>query len=145
MFADCVPMGCIKATQSERAKQMIRNMDLIRSIVLAIRDHEGRPSASEVQTIVGNLDNAVYGYHLELLIQGAMMTGVETGPRKDRHGLANLALTWAGQDFADNISNDEVWSDAQKSLEEADLQLASIALWTQVALAKISERLGTGS
>lgn len=124
---------------------MKRNMDLIRSIALAIRDHEGRPSASEVQTMVGNLDNAVYGYHLELLIQGAMITGVETGPRKDRHGLANLTLTWAGQDFADNISSDEVWSDAQKSLDEANLQSASFAIWTQAALAKISERLGTSS
>ncbi len=81
---------------------MIRNMDLIRTIVLAIRAHEGRPSASEVQAIIREEDNGVFGYHIVLLTQGAMMTGVDTSARKDRYGIATLALTWAGQDFADS-------------------------------------------
>ena len=69
---------------------MIRNMDLIRTIVLAIRDHEGRPSASEVQSLIGNDDNGIYGYHIVLLTQSELMSGVETGPRKDRYALSNL-------------------------------------------------------
>ena len=120
---------------------MIRNMDLIRAIVLAIREHDGRPSATEVQSIAGNVDNAVFGYHIELLTQGAMMTGVDTGPRKDRYGVANLALTWAGQNFADNIMNDEVWAAAKEALNEAELESASFEIWSQLAVATITKRL----
>ena len=121
---------------------MIRNMDLIRGIVLAIRKHDGRPSATEVQSLVGNADNAVFGYHIELLMQGTMMTGVNTGPRKDRYGIANLALTWAGQNFADDILKDEVWSSAKKKLNEAEMQSASFEIWSQLAVAQITKLLG---
>ncbi|MGB7345412.1 MAG: DUF2513 domain-containing protein [Pirellulaceae bacterium] len=121
---------------------MIRDMNLIRSIVLAIRDHEGRPAASEVQSLVSNVDNAIFGYHITILIQSALVTGVDTSARKDRFGVASLALTWAGQDFADNIINDGVWTSAQKQLNDADLKSASFEVWTRVAIAKITEILG---
>jgi hypothetical protein len=120
---------------------MKRDMDLIRAIVLAVREHEGRPSATEVQSLISEPDNGVFGYHIALLTQGEMMTGVETGPRKDRYGVANLALTWAGQDFADNILNESVWASARKALADADLKSASFEVWSQVAIAKITERL----
>ncbi|WP_404307754.1 DUF2513 domain-containing protein [Neorhodopirellula lusitana] len=119
---------------------MKRDMDLIRGIVLAIRNHEGRPSASEVQALVSNEENGIYEYHMQLLLQGEMMTGVDTGVRKDRYGLATLALTWAGQDFADNILNDDVWASAHQTLADAGLESASFTVWSQVVLAKITER-----
>lgn len=121
---------------------MIRDMDLIRAIVLAVRDHEGRPSASEVQSLISNVDNAIFGYHIALLTQGAIMTGVDTSPRKDRYCVASLALTWAGQDFADNILNDGVWASAQKTLDDAELKSASFEVWSQIAVAKITELCG---
>ena len=121
---------------------MKRDMDLIRAIMLAIRDYDGRPSASEVQALVRSDDNGAFGYHIELLIQGAMMTGVDTGVRKDRYGMASLALTWAGQDFADNIANDRVWSSAHQTLADAELKSASFAVWSQVVVAKITELCG---
>ena len=123
---------------------MIRNMDLIRGIVLAIRKHDGRPSATEVQSLVGNVDNAVFGYHIELLMQGAMMTGVDTGPRKDRYGVANLSLTWTGQDFGDNIVKDDVWANAKQKLDDAALESASFEIWTQLAVSEITKLLGDG-
>lgn len=121
---------------------MKRDMDLIRRIVLAIRDHDERPSASDVQALVRNEDNGVFSYHLELLIQSAMMTGVDTGVRKDRYGLASLALTWSGQDFADNVADDGVWASAHKTLSDAELKSASFAVWSQVVAAKITELCG---
>lgn len=124
-----------------RAKKMKRDMNLIRAIVLAIRDHEGRPSASEVQTLIRDDENAVYAYHIALLTQSAMVIGVDTGERKDRYGVANLSLTWAGQDFADNILNDEVWASAQKKLDAAKLNAASFEIWSQLASAKITDLL----
>lgn len=120
---------------------MKRNMDLIRAIVLAIRDHEGRPGAAEVQSLVSNHENDVFGYHIALLVQSEMMSSVETGPRKDRFGVTNLALTWAGQNFADNILEDEVWASAQETLDDAKLESASLQVWSQITLAKITERL----
>ncbi len=121
---------------------MKRDMDLIRGMVLAIRDHDGQPSATELQSLVCNVDNAVFGYHILLLIQAAMMTAVETGVRKDRHGVTNLALTWSGQDFADNIANDGIWASARKTLCDAELESASFAVWSQIVLAKITELCG---
>ncbi|TWU24849.1 hypothetical protein Pla52o_11400 [Novipirellula galeiformis] len=118
---------------------MIRDMDLIRAIVLAIRNHEARPSAAEVQHLIGNVDDGVFGYHIELLTQGAMVTGIDTGPRKDRYGKANLALTWAGQEFADNIVNDAVWASARKTLDDAELKSASFEVWSQIVVAKITK------
>jgi hypothetical protein len=114
-------------------------MDLIRAIVLAIRQHEGRPSASEVQSLISDEDNGVYSYHIELLLQGDMLTAVDTSPRKDRYGKANMALTWAGQDFADNIINDNVWASAKESVKDAKLNSASFQVWTQIAVSKITE------
>lgn len=121
---------------------MKRDMDLIRAIVLTIRDHEGRPSACEVQTLIRDFENEVFGYHIALLTQSAMMTGVETGPRKDRYGVTNLALTWSGQDFADNILKDDVWASAKKSLDDAELESASFEVWSELAVAKIKDLLG---
>ncbi|QDT11323.1 DUF2513 domain-containing protein [Planctomycetes bacterium K23_9] len=121
---------------------MIRNMELIRAMVLAIRQHEGRPSASEVQALISDEDNGVYSYHVELLIQGDLITAVDTSPRKDRYGKANLALTWAGQDFADNLVSDEIWASAKQTLAEANLDAASFQIWTQLAIKKITQRCG---
>ena len=121
---------------------MKRNMDLIRAIVLAIRDHDGRPTATEVQALVGNDDNGIFGYHIVLLTQSEMMVGVETGPRKDRYGLSSLALSWAGQDFADNIVDDGVWASARKTLDDAGLKSASFEIWSQIAVGKITELCG---
>ena len=123
---------------------MIRDMDLIRAIVLAIRKHETRPSASEVQQLIGDVDDGVFAYHIELLTQSAMVSGIDTGPRKDRYGKANMALTWAGQEFADNIVNDGVWASARKTLDDAELKSASFEVWSQIAVAKITE-LWTGA
>lgn len=124
---------------------MIRDMDLIRRIVLAVRDHEARPSASEVQALIsdgedGSVEDGVFGYHIEMLSQSAMMTGIDTGPRKDRYGRASLALTWTGHDFADNILSDEVWSSARKTLDDAKLAAASFEVWSQMVTTKLIER-----
>lgn len=121
---------------------MKRDMDLIRAIVLTVRDHEGRPSASEVQELIQDFENEVFGYHIALLTQSAMMTGVETGPRKDRYGMTSLALTWAGQDFADNILNDDVWASAKTTLNDAEMKSASFEVWSHLAVTKIKELLG---
>lgn len=118
---------------------MKRNMDLIRSMVLAIRSNEGRPSASEVQELIGDDDNGIYAYHVVLLTQSEMVTGVETGPRKDRYGIASLALTWAGHNFADNIISDAVWASVRKMLDDAELESASFEIWSKMAAAKITE------
>ncbi|MGB7328742.1 MAG: DUF2513 domain-containing protein [Rubripirellula sp.] len=120
---------------------MKRDMNLIRAIVLAVRDHEGRPGAGEVQTLISDSENDVFGYHIALLVQSQMMSGVDTGPRKDRFGVTNLALTWAGQNFADNIVSDEVWTSARKKLDDAKLESASFEVWSQVVVAEIMERL----
>jgi len=125
--------------------KMIRDMDLIRTIVLTIREHEGRPSASEVQSLIGKVDDGVFGYHIELLTQGVMVTSIDTGPRKDRYGRTNLALTWVGHDFADNIVNDGVWASARKTLDDAELKSASLEVWSQMAVAKITELCGDAS
>ncbi|SMP48050.1 Hypothetical protein SAMN06265222_102376 [Neorhodopirellula lusitana] len=117
-------------------------MDLIRGIVLAIRNHEGRPSAGEVHALVSNEDNGIFGYHMQLLLQGVLVTGVDTGVRKDRYGLAILALTWTSQDFADNITNDDAWASAHQTLSEAGLESASFAVWSQIVATKITELCG---
>lgn len=118
---------------------MIRDMDLIRAIVLAIRNHEARPSASEIQQAIGDVDDGVFLYHIEMVTQGALVSGIDTGPRKDRYGKANLALTWEGQEFADNILNDSVWASAKKTLDDANLESASFEVWSRIAIAKITE------
>ncbi|TWU57192.1 DUF2513 domain-containing protein [Rubripirellula reticaptiva] len=122
---------------------MKRDMNLIRRIVLAVRSHEGRPGAGEVQSLISDSENDVFGYHIALLVQSEMMSGVDTGPRKDRFGVTNLALTWAGQNFADNILNDEVWASCQKSLDDAKLESASFEVWSRIAIARITDRLGS--
>ncbi|TWU48567.1 hypothetical protein Poly51_44670 [Rubripirellula tenax] len=124
---------------------MIRNMDLIRAIVLAIREHEAKPSASEVQTLISYNENEVFAYHIVLLTQSAMVTGVETGTRKDRYGISSLALSWSGQELADNLLSDDVWASAKKTLEDAGLQSASFEIWSQVIIARLTKLCSTAA
>ena len=89
---------------------MKRDMDVIRQIVLAVRD------ASDVVREVPGIDQAVFIEHARLLHEAGL---IDAAIQVVQHR-ATLALiwrlTWAGQDFAQSVVDDTVWHKAKENV-----------------------------
>jgi hypothetical protein len=91
---------------------MKRDMDIIRRILLAVRDSD------TVTREVEGVSPLEFGLHAQLIVEAGLATGsIATG----KHGMEVKAallfrLTWAGHDFADSVQDDNVWHKAKKRL-----------------------------
>lgn len=89
---------------------MKRDMDIIRRIVLAVRDSEG---------VVRDLDGVAHDIYLEhaRLLEEAGLVTASIQVIQQRTNVALIwRLTWAGQDFADAISDDTLWRKAKENV-----------------------------
>lgn len=90
---------------------MKRDMDIIRKIVLALRD-----SDTVISKVEGIPDND-YLVHAQLIIEAGLAEGkiAKSGQNFAIPGHVMLVrLTWTGQDFADAIQDDNLWNKAKE-------------------------------
>jgi hypothetical protein len=115
---------------------MKRDMDIIRKIVLTLRD-----SDTVISKVEGIPDNE-YLVHAQLVIEAGLAEG---NIAKSGHNLAIpghvrlVRLTWPGQDFADAIKDDNIWNKAKEHV------MKPAASWTFDILLKYLGSLITGN
>lgn len=90
---------------------MQRDMDVIRTIVLAVRQSDKPMSA------LPGIDPILFATHVELLDEAGLIRAIL---QPDNLGNARAAiimrLTWAGHDFADSILDDTIWRKAKETI-----------------------------
>lgn len=88
---------------------MKRDIDLIRTIVLHVRDHGTQPDE------VRGHSRKDLAYHCWLIFNGQLADGADASLGTDL--AAKLySLTWAGQNFADAVANESLWKEAMKAI-----------------------------
>lgn len=89
---------------------MKRDMDVIREIVLAL---DSVDCVAPLNGILG-LDQVVFAYQAQLLIEAGMVLGHAGGVQKGIPASAQLfRLTWSGHDFACSVKDDTLWNKAK--------------------------------
>ncbi len=117
---------------------MKRDIDVIRAIVLAVRDADG--STEEV----AGIDEKQFAFHAQLLEEAGLVTARFGRPREIMAESAIIyRLTWDGHDFADSIADDTIRNMAKEHL------LGSSSAWTfdilkEIVTATIKELLNLG-
>ena len=90
---------------------MNRDMDVIRQIVLAVRDANG------VVRGVQGMEQDVFIEHARLLEEaGLIEASIQIVPQHRAIAALIWRLTWAGQDFADAIKEDTLWRKAKDNV-----------------------------
>lgn len=86
---------------------MKRDMDLIRRMVLAVRDSNTAIDESHFSDVPCD----VFIEHTRLLVEANLIDAkVYSG------GAILLRLTWNGQDFASSVSDDSIWKNASEKV-----------------------------
>lgn len=90
---------------------MRRDMDIIRKIILAVRD-----SAGPVNSVVG-VSGDDFAYHAQLLEEAGLITAaLQANNKQIARAAVIYRLTWSGQDFADSIVSDTLWNKAKENV-----------------------------
>lgn len=91
---------------------MKRDMDVVRKMVLALRD------ANEPISGISDINEHQFAYHAQLLEEAGLVRAAlspDTGKAMARKAILHR-LTWDGQDFADAILDDTVWKRAKENV-----------------------------
>ena len=90
---------------------MMRDMDLIRKIMLAARETEG------VVNGIDGVDKEMFAAHVQLLDEAGLLVAAINGTSK-RLPVAAIVyrLTWSGHDFADSIIDNTLWNKAKENV-----------------------------
>jgi len=93
---------------------MNRNMDVIRQIIIAVRDSE------EIVKNVDGVSDDNFKFNTMLLIEAGLVLGKIQPNSRSHSPVPNVALifrlTWEGFDFADSIEDDDIWTKAKKHI-----------------------------
>jgi hypothetical protein len=124
---------------------MKRDMSLVRELLLKIANAKEPPNFSDVAGhLEGTFGYELAAYHMKMLIREVGLVRAIDVCSQDGDDWLELQLTWAGNDFLDNIRDPGVWAKTQDGLQEI-----GGASWEIVAemgkaymKAKIKERLG---
>jgi len=104
---------------------MKRDMDLIRELLLRIEEH-ARPTtalkmdfltASDTRLQVEGSDRTQVAYHVSLLIQAGLVSGVRNSV--DESQIVIKGLTWQGHDFLDKVRDPAVWHATKEGAKKA--------------------------
>ncbi len=90
---------------------MHRDMDIIRKIVLAVRE------APSVVNSVDGVSTDDFAHHAQLLEEaGLVIAAIQGGGKQIAKAVVIFRLTWSGQDFADSIIDDTLWKKAKDNV-----------------------------
>lgn len=89
---------------------MKRDMDLIRQMVLQVRNSNGSVSS------MPGVDQEVFMEHVQLLQEAGLVdAAIQVVQHRVRAAII-WRLTWAGQDFASAIAEDTLWRKAKENV-----------------------------
>lgn len=89
---------------------MKRDMDVVRQIVLAVRDANAAVSG------VDGVEPDVFAEHVRLLEEAGLVTAAVQLAQQRIRAAVVWRLTWAGQDFADAIKDTSLWQKAKNDV-----------------------------
>jgi len=90
---------------------MKRDMDVIRKIILCVRD------ADDIVSSVDGIEKQVFGFHVQLLEEAKLVhSSILTDGSGKTVNARILRLTWQGQDFADAIVDNTIWKKAKDNI-----------------------------
>lgn len=119
---------------------MVRDMDLIRKILLAMEGHE-RGYAPQPFTLEGHSDEQVC-FHVFLMDQAGLLTGMDVTVRgSDSPAMLPLHLNWFGYEFLECARNDGLWQKGKKLFSEQGVGLVLDVLMAWL-MAEAKTRLG---
>ena len=96
---------------------MKRNMDLVRSILLAIeRDHT--EPFEEVSLVFDGHSAEEVSYHVQLMVEAGLIHG-EDYSTLGNYEWAAQSLTWTGHEFLDNVRDPDVWAKTKDGAKKA--------------------------
>lgn len=116
---------------------MKRDMDLIRRIVMTVRD---LPVTEYLDGLEG-VDQSLYAEHANLLIQAGLAEGVFDQFLSGGSTCAITRLTWAGHDFADAVADETIWNKAKENVIRPAASW-SFGILTEYLKYEIKARLG---
>ncbi len=100
---------------------MKRDMDLIRTIVLHVREQGREPNE------VNGYHRQVLAYHCWLIFNAGLADGADASLGTDL-GAQLYTLTWSGQNFADAAANESLWREAMKAIARTSTSVSFDAL-----------------
>lgn len=115
---------------------MRRDMDLIRQIVMAVRELS---PGEELQSLDG-VAPAVFAEHAKLLIEAGIAEGVENNTYDGREVILQR-LTWNGHDFADAVVDDTIWRKAKERVIKPAASW-SFGILTEFLKSEIKRQIG---
>jgi hypothetical protein len=122
---------------------MKRDMDVVRDVLCAISDAEGKPSWKGLIEGKSPHEAEVILYHIDLLNRAGYLTGnaLSMGGHKIWE---NLDLTWQGHEFVDAVRNPETWTKTKEGARKIGSWSVDLLLDMAKAYAKhlAKEKLG---
>ena len=94
---------------------MIRDMDLIRTVLLEIEKRDWAHCHDEIK-IDGYTEEQI-SYHLKLLTEAGLVEGIDATTRGGLEWFPG-PLTWAGHEFLDTARNDTVWNNVKDEVKK---------------------------
>ncbi|ECS8449416.1 DUF2513 domain-containing protein [Salmonella enterica subsp. enterica serovar Uganda] len=91
---------------------MVRDMDIVRKIVLTLQGRMHEPYESIPLDNLFDVKQNVYGFNAKFLLDTGLAEGEDT---------KLTGLTWAGHEFADSIQNEEVWNKVKASVIDSGI------------------------
>ena len=121
---------------------MKRDMDLVRTILLAVEDHE-----KDVMQ-VGEFNRAVRGRspevsdrriadHVDIMAQNGLVQAKIIKTMGGGKNFPSISLTWDGHDFIADARNPDVWAKAKEKAGDV-----SLAIFKQVLAIVVRQQLG---
>lgn len=90
---------------------MERNMELVRSIVLAVKKSPGALNS------IPDVSPEEFAYHAQILQEaGLLMAALMPDSKAIPQRASILRLTWSGHDFADSIIDETIWNKAKDNV-----------------------------
>lgn len=117
---------------------MKRDMDMVRSILLAVEANPTDEPMREIDVPECSQDELVY--HLSLVYDAGFINALTSGGLKGGH-IAPLSLTWSGHEYLEVIRDNAIWSKTKKTIKEKGGAL-SFELIKSVAMQYAKSKLG---
>ena len=112
---------------------MERDMELIRSILLAVEQHDHGRAPSDLA--IGEYSAEQVGYHCYLLGDAGFANVADLTNRGSASPVARiLYLTWEGHEFLDAARDDTVWGKTKERLSTAGKSLLTVPISVLTAL-----------
>ena len=119
-------------------KDMKRDMDLIREMLLAIEAH---PSGFGLKIEIPNYTEEQINYHAFLLGEAGLaeVSSITTNYSKSPEAMVKH-LTWAGHEFLDSARDNTIWNQAKDKI--GMIGGAAIQVWIDLIIEQGKKQLG---